>query len=134
MGRHRNSDHRNVRIVDQCLPTTEPPRDICSLREPICPLHVASCQRDNLAAGIIAECRDEDGSAVIAPDDANANHDRFSTDRYSRPFRHFFIPVPATPLSAIIRVINDVTRRGARGRNVSAVGLNTMLQAVFESK
>jgi hypothetical protein len=33
--------------------------------------------RHNLAAGVVAERRDEDGSPVIASDDANTDHDRY---------------------------------------------------------
>jgi hypothetical protein len=77
VGRYRDGDDCNLALLDQCLPGPEPMRDFRSPSELRRPRRVGSCQRDYLAAGIVTECRDQDGSPVIASDDANTDHDRY---------------------------------------------------------
>jgi hypothetical protein len=79
IGRDRDGDYRNGILLDQCLPTSESARDIGSASKLGRSLRVSSRQRNDLAAGILTECRDEDGSTVIAPDDANSDHSRVPT-------------------------------------------------------
>src|SRR5262249_56592005 len=56
----------------------KPALNIPSLSDLDRPRCVGPRQRDNLAAGITAECRNEDCSAVIAADDSDADHDGVS--------------------------------------------------------
>jgi hypothetical protein len=78
IGRHRDGDHPNGALLDQCLPTAKPARDIRGPSKFRGSRRVGSGQRHDLAAGIVAECRDENCPPVIASNDANTNHDAIS--------------------------------------------------------
>lgn len=62
IGRYRDGDHRNGALFDQCLPMAEPPRDIRGSSELRRARPVGSRKCNNLAAGVVAKCRDKDGS------------------------------------------------------------------------
>ena len=78
-------DLRNGRLFDHCLPIAEPTGDVRGPSELRRPRRVGSRQRDDLAAGVLAERRDEDRSAVITPDDAYSDHRRVSVGCRSGP-------------------------------------------------
>src|SRR5262245_30053478 len=97
VGRHRDRDYQHGGIVDQCLPVAEPTPDIRCARESCSPFRVTSRQRHDLATGVVAECRHEHGSPVIAPDDPYADHERASAETVRNVFARVGTPLTTTP-------------------------------------
>src|SRR5438128_8401720 len=77
--RHRDCDHRHVNLLDQCPPIPQSARNIRGASKLGRSFRISSRQGNDFAAWIIAECRDKYSSTVVAPDDANPDHARFST-------------------------------------------------------
>src|SRR5262249_61691819 len=84
-GGSRNGDPRNGLLFARRLPSADPPRAVRGASESRRPRRIGPRQRDDLAAGVLAERRHEDRSSVITSDDANSDHRRVSGARRSGP-------------------------------------------------
>jgi len=64
-------------VLHQLPPIAEGPRHLHIASEIRRASRIGSRERDDLAAALVPECRDENGSSVIAPNHADSNHRMF---------------------------------------------------------
>ena len=74
IGRNRDRDGLDGAVLDQGAPVTEAVRDVGRARELGRPGCVGPGERHDLATWLGPERRQQDGSSVIAADDAHADH------------------------------------------------------------
>ena len=74
LGRRGDRHRVDRRIIDEHPPIAEPARHVRGARQLGGPRGIGAGERDDLAARIGAERRQENGSAVVAADDADTDH------------------------------------------------------------
>ena len=74
IGRDGNRDRVDRRVIDQGAPVTDAARNTGRARQLGCPARIGAGERDHLAARIGPKRRQDDGAAIVAADDADADH------------------------------------------------------------